>query len=281
MLRVPSPKALFIGIVAALFSMQCEAQDKLVTLEQNVQASHHLASGEAKAAVLLIHGWAGHMDEVGDLYKRLAHQLAAKGIASLRINIRGEGGQTSDKLTLTSTFATRIEDAQIGFNFLEQRYPNLAKGVVGFSLGGSTAIALAGQRADAIKSIVLWSSAGNPKDVGEHLFDEPQRQHILEHGSLVINSWTDITVTKQHLLGFNSPDILASFSQYKGALLTLRGTLDSIEDIDRTLIKQASGTLKESRYIAGADHIFNVLEPQSTFDERLLKQSTEWLATTL
>jgi hypothetical protein len=43
------------------------AKDTTIVLENNVIATHHLAHGTPKAAVLMVHGWASQMDEVSDM----------------------------------------------------------------------------------------------------------------------------------------------------------------------------------------------------------------------
>lgn len=257
------------------------AQDMPLILKNQMQAIHTKALGETKASVLLIHGWGGQMNEVGNLYKDLAAQLSNEGIASLRINIRGESEQELSNYTLTSTFSSRVEDAKNGFHFLKNTYKDLPLGLVGFSLGGSTAMALVGNYPEQFKSIVLWSSAGNPKDIARTLFDDEQRKIINKTGSIILNEWVDITVTKEHLDGFTSDDIFIPFSKYKGALLCIRGTEDHIPDIDRKIIETAKGEVKEIRYIAGADHIFNVLEEEETYSERVLTQTVSWFKQTL
>ena len=45
--------------------------------------------------VVMVHGWSGVLDEVGDLYARQASQLADRGISSIRMQIQGEGDALS------------------------------------------------------------------------------------------------------------------------------------------------------------------------------------------
>ncbi|MFT6269923.1 MAG: pimeloyl-ACP methyl ester carboxylesterase [Alphaproteobacteria bacterium] len=252
-------------------------------LENDMIATYRTVQGTPKSAMLLIHGWAGQMDEVGDLYKRLAEQLSKQGIASLRINIRGESKQAASNYNLTSTFESRVADAQFGLKFLQDTYSGLPIGVVVCSLGDSTAtaIALAGHHPEQISSIVLWSSAGNPDTVGEHLLNAEQRNEVLEKGTVVIDDWTVFTITKQHLVGMNGYDIFTPFNAYSGALLCIRGTNEPIPDIDRKIIDTASGKLKEYCHISGADNIFDVLDPKTQYDERVLAQTVTWLDDTL
>ena len=228
-----------------------------------------------------MHGWAGQMNEVGDMYKRLAKHLSQRGIASIRVNIRGESEQAASNYKLTSTFASRLTDAHTGLTFLQETYPSIAKGAVGFSLGASTVIALAGQYPEHFKSIVLWSAGGNPNAVAKKLFSDEFSNTVLEKGEATMKSWVDITVTKQHLLGMTSKDIFEPFKAYTGALLCLRGTQDHILDIDLKIINSASGNREEYRHIGNADHIFDVLNPSTNYDKRVLSQTVSWLEDTL
>lgn len=263
------------------FAQFSAAQDTRIVLANDMVASHHSAAGTAKSAVLMIHGWAGQMDEVGDMYKHLAQRLSDQGIASIRINIRGESEREATNYTMTSTFESRVIDAKTGLDFLHDTYPDLPKGVVGFSLGASTAIALAGHYPKQLNSMVLWSAAGNPDTVAENLLSAEQRRQVLATGSVVFQDWEAITITKQHFLGLMGYDIFTPFRAYSGALLCIRGTEDTIPDIDRKIIDTASSELKEYRHISGADHIFDAFNPKAKFSERVLAHTVTWLVDTL
>lgn len=272
---------IFLVILLSNYSAFSADINTHILLENNMQAIYVKPPDKVTASVLLIHGWAGQMNEVGDLYKHLAKLLEAQGIATLRINIRGESEREKSNYTLTSTFKSRVEDATNGLNYLRRKHPNTPLGMVGFSLGGSTAMALTGLYPQAIDSVVLWSTGGNPKSVATNLFTEQEQAQITQKGQILLSKWVDITVTKAHLEGFNHPDVIKPLSKYKGALLCIRGSNDYIPDIDREILNVASGETKESLHIIGADHIFNVLDTQKNYDERVLQHTVHWFTNTL
>jgi uncharacterized protein len=230
--------------------------------------------------VLLYHGWTGKMDEVGDLYKRLAEQLGDMGIASLRIDFRGEGERNGTRLT--STFATRIADGEAALAFAQKNFPKAKVGIVGFSLGGATALAVTGRSPTDIKTLVLWSSSGN---LGVDFFGNPgmingQREAI-EKGESTIQSWTEITLTREHLLGFIGYDLLGPMKEYKGALFAVRGTDDFLPRYEDQFLEAASGWREEYLIMSGADHIYHAFEPDSLYDDRLLEATVRFIQETL
>jgi len=188
-----------LGIVFTLSTLSTSAQTqsgerRLVLANEMIAIEtqpHNLSRSETKAAVLLIHGWAGQMDEVGDIYKRLAEQLAKQGIASLRINIRGESEREATNFLLTSTFESRVTDAQTGLDYLQKNYANATFGAVGFSLGGATTLKLIGDNPQAVDSVVLWSTVGDPGTMFENLTAE-QKEQVMRDGKVTLQRWVDV-----------------------------------------------------------------------------------------
>ena len=265
-------------------SLSPKYTETILTLSNGMIATHTAIDGvdslHNQSVALLVHGWTGQMDEVGDMYKRLAAKLAENGIPSLRINIRGESEREATNYRLTSTFKSRVTDAQTGLDYLLSRYPKANIGVVGFSLGGSTTMQLLGANPQQIASAVFWSTAGDPSKLFVNL-TEQQRQTVLEKGEITLPYWVDITITKQHMLGFDGFDVFTNLKNYQGALLSIRGTEDSLEPQEEQLLKAASSNPEEVYLIEGADHTFNTLDDNSNYDELVIDKTNQWLVNTL
>ncbi len=258
------------------------------TTEQNVEVAEGVAGKlmlpetgkQADRVVLLYHGWTGKMDEVGDLYKRLANDLGEAGIASLRIDFRGEGERNGHRLT--STFASRIADGEAALAFVQKELPKAKVGIVGFSLGGATALAVTGRNPETITTLILWSSSGN---LGIDFFGDPAmingQKEAIENGESVIQSWSELTLTREHLMGFIGYDLLGPMKAYKGALFAIRGTDDFLNRYEDQFLEAASGWREEYLIVSGADHIFGALDPESLLDDRLITETFQFIEETL
>ena len=274
-----------LGIVFTLSTLSTSAQTqsgerRLVLANEMIATEtqpHNLSRSETKAAVLLIHGWAGQMDEVGDIYKRLAKRLAKQGIASLRINIRGESEREATNFLLTSTFESRVTDAQTGLDHLQKNYANAKFGAVGFSLGGATTLKLIGDNPQAVDSVVLWSTVGDPGTMFDDLTAE-QKQQVMQDDKVTLQRWVDVTITKKHYLGYKGYDIFTPLKAYRGAILSIRGSDDYLVPAEREIFAAASATPEFSWILEGADHTLNVYDqPNPGYGEQVLQATVKFM----
>lgn len=246
-------------------------------LEKSSCTANNDANLEIKGAVLLIHGWAGQKDEVGDLYKDLSHQLSAHCIASVRFDVRGEAEREASNYTLSSTFKSRVEDAQAGLDYLQAQYPNTPLVVVGFSLGGATAMELVSTHPKTFDGMVLWSTALNPNEIVTNSQNFKEVRQALEQGQSTLKSWVDLTLTRKHLVGMLGYNPIRNLGDFEGEVLAIRGSNDYLPAHENVIFEASNAVREDAYYIGDADHIFNVYEPDRSKKEEVLDLSVNWI----
>ena len=246
-----------------------------------------MTSPEGKAVVpgvILLHGSASHKNEVGDLYLRLAEQLANNGIASIRIDFAGTGDSPVDYTHYT--LKTAVRDAEVALAFLrsQPRVDDHRIGVVGFSQGGLIAQLLVAQQ-PGIKSFVAWSSVASDgigpfADMFETLYMKAKREGQVEQQF----AWRPpLTVSYEWFEQVMANQSLSGMAEYTGSVLAIAGSNDTVgPPTAATRLIVASGSdVARAVTIKGADHIFNVLDENANQDEQLLEITTEWFAEAL
>ena len=231
--------------------------------------------------VLLLHGFADDLNGAGDLSKRMSAKLAQMGIASLRINFRGEGARM--RSDIDSTLDSRVADTEAAYAFLRQQagVKVAHSAVLGWSLGGATAMVVGGRHPDWFRSMVLWSTPSG--DLYKYFMSKPTAQKAVRDGvaSEVVPGWKTIVTKREFYESFKGVDFDKALAAYPGAFLTVRGSKDYLPQRDLDLIRIAPGKPAQAEMIDGADHVFNVFEANSPAPQRVIDITANWLAKTL
>lgn len=252
-----------------------------VTLEQGIAAIvTEPEATEPVPAVLMLHGFGSHKDEVGDMYKRLAAALAEQGIASLRLDFRGWGESAGGMEN--STVQGMVEDAEVGYSYLTSLdfVDDSRVGVIGFSLGGRIAIVSAAQHPDWYQTMVLWSTGGNisPDFLGQEYLDAARA-----NGQVTIDlGWREVTLGAAFFDSLTLYDMEVEYPQYADSVFIVAGS----EDPDPATYLQwyldnAQGSLRGAYLVEGGDHIYAVLTDDQTMAESVIETTADWFALAL
>ena len=234
-------------------------------------------------AVLMLHGFGSFKDEVGDMYARVAEDLAELGIASLRIDFAGasDGAQP----WVDNTYDGMVADSRVALDWLIDlpRVDDSRVGLLGFSLGTKVAMTVAGTD-PRVAAFASWSgSTANGEGDFQFYFDE-YYDDALADGSVVVD--LGFTVVELSIGWFET--IAAStnldlIAGYHNPLLAIAGADDVTVDPrwSKALLHAAGSSDTTLRIIQGADHIYHVLTPDQSFAERVMSLTARWFASRL
>lgn len=238
--------------------------------------------------VITMNGFAGTRDEAPvngsdeGILKRNARILAEQGIASLRIDFRGQS-ESLEEYWIT-TFSGQISDALVAVDYIENnlkhRVDTKSIGMLGFSQGGLVGSAAAA-RDKRVDSLVLWSPATCPPHAYEGLIT---KEGILAGLALPDGGWDLFPLSLNGIpLGFSIPlgkgffedlfniDPLAEITKYRNPLMVIVGSNDYI-----VWPQPAKGQMymtyhkgHEKLVNLNADHAFNYWEGPDKLDDAI------------
>ena len=154
--------AIALCIVAAVTLLQTNTNPKNIEIpgtRGNIPATIQLpaksARGEELPLVVLCHGFTGNRQGDGH-FAPLAEDLAAHGIATVRLDFAGCGDSTEPYANYTLANMAADVDSVIGY--MQATYGTGKTALVGHSMGGRLA-SLYPQQKGGIAALVLWSPA--------------------------------------------------------------------------------------------------------------------------
>lgn len=237
-------------------------------------------AGRQVPAVLLLHGDLSSRDENGEMFARLASALAARGIASLRIDFAGTGDSEEPDLSLD--YPDMVFDATASLDYLRQDPtgdgvidPNRIA-ILGLSRGGGIGATVTGTE-PGVAAFVSWSGAvynGYDEDPDGHEQAREDGYVPLDLGNRIFKlglNWFD-TIEAAHPLD--------DISSYTGPILAVVGSDDQVVDpeVSTTFLQTVASADTTLHVVEGADHGFTV--DQEVGDEAI-RVTTDWLVSRL
>ena len=233
-------------------------------------------------AVLLLHGFASHKDEVGNMFAGLADALATKGIGSLRIDFRGwgESGGAMEDTTISRQLADALTASQYLISLKDVDPTRI--GILGFSLGAAIAVLAAAQYPERFKSMTLWAPARQLRDEFLRSLGKDNFAYAKKHGQVIIDlGWRTVALKKAFFYSLEVFHPQQAIDQFQGALLAVAGSLDPTAKNAEKYVEAAPTAQKRLVIIDGANHTFNVLSEDQSLATKVIEETSSWISVTL
>ncbi|MGA0539956.1 alpha/beta hydrolase family protein [Neotabrizicola sp. VNH66] len=236
-------------------------------------------------AVLMLHGFTGTRDEApvagtGEgIFARTARLLADEGYVSLRIDFRGSGD--SPGAFADTTPEGQIADGLAALDWLAA-HPAVDPdriAVLGWSLGGATAIAVAG-RSGRPAALVLWNTVADPLDTFAGILGPATVETALTAAPDQTFTFAGLTLKSAFVQGLAAFDPKAELGRYQGPVFLAQGSADAVVAPEAADRLAAAHPQKTTRWSAAMDHAFNAGAGPETLD-RLIAATAAFLAENL
>ncbi len=192
--------------------------------------------GRTVPVVVMAHGHGGSRDEAGG-FRRLAEELARRGVASIRVDFAG-CGESIEPFSANS-MTTMISDLRAAERYAaaDPRIDSRHIGVLGYSMGGRVALAALDSGAD-YSAMALWApAAGDGPEAMYAFMGGPAAYRAARNTALargmapIVTPWGESqTLAAEWFRGLEEIRPMAALAAYEGALLVIHGGGDDIID---------------------------------------------------
>ena len=279
--------AITTAVTAGLSSSPLLAAEKAVDFTvdgQKVIGTLNIPDGVSKPpVVLLLHGFTGSRNELEipavkeGIFSRAAKAWADKGVASLRIDFRGNG--ESEGKFQDMTMEGLIADAEAALDYLAAS-PEVDKdkmAIVGWSMGGAVGASVAGRTEHDLDSVALWAPGTNMGSALALLVGVDSMKAGLAAkdtpATLKLPWGAEVKLKAGFFESMYRIDPVAEIAGYDGPLLVAVGSKDDV-----VYPQPASGQVlldyhegPEELWVKPMDHVFNAFQGVEMVDELIAK----------
>lgn len=216
--------------------------------------------------VVMFHGYTGHKNENGFLFKQITQRCVDVNFSTLRFDFYGSGdsdGEFSDM-----TFLTELEDGRNIIDYAYQLNNNKPIILLGFSMGGAVAGALSYEFQDKIEKLILLSPAGCMDMLANNTF------------KLVAPSVDKVDlggyyVSKAFLESFNGLNLYNNVDKFIKPVLVVHGEKDMSVPIEYG--KKYADTYPNSEFhmICGSPHCYTKVEYRKEVQDHIISFLTK------
>lgn len=218
---------------------------------ETLAARMDMPAGLIRATAIFAHCFTCSKDILAA--KRIAGELAAKGIAVLRFDFTGLGASEGD--FANTNFSSNVGDLVLAADFLRQNYeaPSI---LVGHSLGGA-AVLCAATRVPEVKAV---ATIGAPADA-EHVIHNfgASLDEIERDGEATVSlAGRPFKIQKQFIEDVRTQSVEKHIGKMKAALMVLHSPIDQTVGIDNAAkIFTAAKHPKSFVSLDSADHLLS------------------------
>lgn len=227
----------------------------------------HLPPGTANGfGVILCHGMESSKESLKHL--RLGESLSRAGFTVLRFDFTGAGESSGDFESITCT--RQVEDLAAAHELMRER--GLARvGVVGSSMGGTTALVYAGA-AEGVAAVATLAAPFDPRELLERDFPPKAIELWRAQGFIGFNGRRLTTDFLEEALTI---DVAAAVALIECPVLVIQGDADAtVPAAQAAALHGALPAEKELCILPGADHRFTRDEDRDT----ALGRVEHWMA---
>ena len=244
-------------------------------------------NGEKFPLVVMAHGHGGTRNEAGG-FTSVAEGLAAKGVASIRMDFPGCGESTES--FVQNNLSNMLADIQASRDFalMQANIDSDRTGLFGFSMGGRLVLMLSSMDT-TYKTIATWAPAGaNGSDTEVDFVGGPEAYRQLrdvanEEGFVPFTTqWgQDQQLGAQWFKDLEESNPMDSISDFDGALFVLYGDLDDVVPprIPEAVIAAATKSTEVVRHIVvGAGHGLGLFNDKPELTKNAVDATVEFLS---
>jgi dienelactone hydrolase len=245
-----------------------------------------VAAGESFPLVVMLHGHGGSRNEAGG-YTSVAERLAARGIASIRMDFPGCGDSTES--FANNNLGNMLQDIQASREFaLTQGQVDKSRlGLLGYSMGGRLALLHAAAFGD-YDAVVTWTpdalnGPGGMIDFvgGQAAYDELKARAGRESFAPFTTRWgQEQKLGLQFFTDLEESRALDAAGKIEAPLLVLYGDLDDVvlPSVSEGLIAAATMSPEVLRHVVkGADHGLGLYNNEPALTEETVKTTVDFL----